>query len=70
MTDTTDTTGTAFESSDTDDQRADTEQGNPQQTTTAREFFREKFADGDKDKDGGLGPFIEPKGDEKDEVRT
>ena len=52
MTDTTDTTAT--------------EQSAPQRITTATEFFREKFADADEDAEPG--PFIDPKGDDIEEV--
>lgn len=64
MTDTTDTT--TAESTDTNAQRADVEQSTPQRITTAREFFREKFADANANEDeyGGLGPFIDPKADD------
>jgi hypothetical protein len=60
------------DTSDTDDQRVDTEQSTPQQITTAREFYREKFADedADKDEDEELGPFIDPKSDDREEVST
>ena len=68
MTDTTNTTAT--ESTDTSDQRAETEQSAPQRITTAREFFREKFADADEDEYEELGPFIDPKGDDIEKVST
>jgi hypothetical protein len=68
MIDTTDTTAT--ESTDTADQRADDKQSAPQRITTATEFFREKFADADEDEYEELGPFIDPKGDDIEEVRT
>ena len=56
MTDTTDTTAT--------------EQSAPQRITTATEFFREKFADADEAEYETLGPFIDPKGDDIEEVST
>ncbi|EMA56460.1 hypothetical protein [Halococcus thailandensis] len=60
------------DTSDTDGQRVDTEQSTPQRITTAREFFREKFADADADEDeyGEIGPFIDPKADDREEVST
>lgn len=68
MTDTTDTTTT--ESTDTADQQAETEQNESQPIKTAREFYREKFADAEADEDVELGPFIDPKGDDIEEVST
>ena len=58
------------DTSDTDDQRVDTEQSTSERITTAREFYREKFADADADEDAELGPFIDPKGDDIEEVST
>ena len=68
MIDTTDTTAT--ESTDTADQRVDDKQSKSQRVKTAREFFREKFADADEDEYEELGPFIDPKGDDIEEVST
>jgi hypothetical protein len=68
MTDTTD--NTTSESTDTSDQRADDKQSKSQRVKTAREFHREKFADADEDEDAELGPFIDPKGDDIEEVST
>ena len=66
MTDTTDTT--TSESTDTTDQRADDEPSKSQRVKTAREFFREKFADADENETVELGPFIDPKADDIEEV--